>query len=61
MISVSDALLKIKEHVSTLLPIRKLVNQHILNYVLAEDVNAKESVPSFRASIVDGYAIRSMF
>ncbi|KAI2621262.1 hypothetical protein GGR54DRAFT_94486 [Hypoxylon sp. NC1633] len=57
MLSVDDALAKIKEHtpwpeiastkVDTLLP----------SHVLAEDVEAKENVPGFRASIVDGYAV----
>lgn len=33
------------------------VNQNLVGYVLAVDVNAPESVPGFRASIVDGYAV----
>ena len=33
------------------------VNENLIGYVLAEDVNAPESVPAFRASIVDGYAV----
>lgn len=34
------------------------INQKIVGHVLAEDVSAEENVPAFRASIVDGYAIR---
>jgi len=33
------------------------VNEDLVGYVLAEDVTAAESVPAYRASIVDGYAL----
>ncbi|GJC94187.1 molybdenum cofactor synthesis domain-containing protein [Colletotrichum higginsianum] len=33
------------------------VDVSLVNSVLAEDVTARESVPAFRASIVDGYAV----
>lgn len=33
------------------------VNGGLVGYVLAEDVQASEPVPAFRASIVDGYAV----
>ncbi|PWW78389.1 hypothetical protein C7212DRAFT_357045 [Tuber magnatum] len=33
------------------------VNEDLVGYVLAEDVTAAESVPAYRASIVDGYAV----
>lgn len=35
------------------------VNIDLINHALAADVQAAESVPAFRASIVDGYAIRT--
>ena len=34
------------------------MNEFVVGHVLAADVKAAESVPAFRASIVDGYAIR---
>lgn len=33
------------------------VNDGLVGYILAEDVQASEPVPAYRASIVDGYAI----
>ncbi|KAG9721249.1 hypothetical protein KCU73_g14299, partial [Aureobasidium melanogenum] len=33
------------------------VNESLVGHVLAQDVTAPESVPAFRASIVDGYAV----
>jgi gephyrin len=33
------------------------VDEKLVGYILAEDIEAKESVPAFRASIVDGYAV----
>jgi len=65
MLSVADALALIKEH--TPKPNAKRmkvdndgseVDDKIVGHVLAEDVSATENVPAFRASIVDGYAIR---
>ncbi|KAI9269302.1 MoaB/Mog domain-containing protein [Phascolomyces articulosus] len=35
------------------------VSQELLGHVLAEDVKAVEAVPGYRASIVDGYAVRA--
>ncbi|KAJ0290577.1 hypothetical protein Brms1b_009724 [Colletotrichum noveboracense] len=37
--------------------VTSLVDVKIVNSVLAEDVTARENVPAFRASIVDGYAV----
>ncbi|KAF3904533.1 Gephyrin [Orbilia brochopaga] len=37
--------------------IRRKVDASLVGYILAEDVRAVESVPAFRASIVDGYAV----
>ena len=57
MLSVEDALQKISEHTPEPLVTSALVNESLVGSVLAEDVTARESVPAFRASIVDGYAI----
>ena len=57
MLSVSEA----TDKILTNTPIPKItslpVNQDLIGYILAEDVDAPESVPAFRASIVDGYAV----
>ncbi|OAQ71276.1 molybdenum cofactor biosynthesis protein Gephyrin [Pochonia chlamydosporia 170] len=57
MLTVEDALALISEH--TPKPeIQSLpVNEKIIGSVLAEDIRARENVPAFRASIVDGYAV----
>ncbi|CAG8530556.1 1804_t:CDS:10 [Acaulospora morrowiae] len=57
MISVKDALSKITEHANTLPIITVPVNQNLIGAVLAENVIAKEPVPGYRASILDGYAV----
>lgn len=57
MLSVDDALRKIAEHTPAPKVIKATVNEALVGSVLAEDVKARESVPAFRASIVDGYAI----
>jgi len=48
----------ISEHTSAPIVEKVPVNTDLIGAVLAEDVKATESVPAFRASIVDGYAIR---
>ncbi|KAF2721605.1 hypothetical protein K431DRAFT_246861 [Polychaeton citri CBS 116435] len=57
LMTVDEALSLISRHTpeatTTILP----VNESIVGYVLSEDVTARESVPAFRASIVDGYAV----
>jgi gephyrin len=65
MLQVSDALALIKEHTTAPAIKRMRVENsspifadRIVGHVLAEDVSASESVPAFRASVVDGYAIR---
>lgn len=57
MLSVDDALALVLEHSPD--PHTELVkvDENIVGMVLADDVKAKENVPAFRASIVDGYAI----
>jgi gephyrin len=57
MLSVEDALGKISEHTPEPLTISAPVDESLVGSVLAQDVTARESVPAFRASIVDGYAI----
>ncbi|KAF2103147.1 hypothetical protein NA57DRAFT_32315 [Rhizodiscina lignyota] len=58
MLSVDDALKVIAENTPNPEVIKVPVNEDVVGYVLAADVKAMESVPAFRASIVDGYAIR---
>lgn len=57
MLSVDDALKLIDERTPEPSVITAAVNEDLVDSVLAEDVTARESVPAFRASIVDGYAI----
>lgn len=57
MLSVSAALAQITEHTPSPKIIKKAVTESLIDHVLAEDVLATESVPAFRASIVDGYAV----
>lgn len=57
MISVEDALARIAEHTPDPEVVTRHVDEHIVGSVLAEDVKAREDVPAFRASIVDGYAV----
>ncbi|KAJ3183006.1 hypothetical protein HDU87_007428 [Geranomyces variabilis] len=56
MVSYDDALATVLQHAMT----RDRVAMNLadcLGYVLADDARAAEDVPSFRASIVDGYAV----
>ncbi|KAM0472839.1 hypothetical protein ACHAPX_008516 [Trichoderma viride] len=57
MLSVDDALALVLEHSPE--PHLELVkvDENIVGMVLADDIKAKENVPAFRASIVDGYAV----
>ncbi|KAI5236706.1 hypothetical protein E4T43_08445 [Aureobasidium subglaciale] len=57
MLSVTDALQQIADHTPEPTTIKLPVNEALVGHVLAEDVTAQESVPAFRASIVDGYAV----
>ena len=57
MLSVSDALAQISSHIPAPQAIKAAVDSNLIESVLAEDITARESVPAFRASIVDGYAI----
>lgn len=58
MISVEQALELIKQHTPLASEIVSCqVNPALVGSVLAEDVRSQVSVPAFRASIVDGYAV----
>jgi gephyrin len=57
MLSVTDALQQIEMHTPSPTIITLPVNESLVGHVLAQDVTAPESVPAFRASIVDGYAV----
>ncbi|KAF1927904.1 gephyrin [Didymella exigua CBS 183.55] len=58
MLAVDDALKLIAEHTPAPIVQKVPVNMELGGSVLAEDVKATESVPAFRASIVDGYAVK---
>ncbi|RKU49000.1 hypothetical protein DL546_009655 [Coniochaeta pulveracea] len=57
MLSVDDALKLVQEHTPASEVVTSKVDSTLVGSVLAEDVLAKENVPAFRASIVDGYAV----
>jgi len=57
MFSVDDALDLIKQHTPQPEITTSKVDSSLIGSVLAEDVSARENVPAFRASIVDGYAV----
>jgi len=57
MLPVDEALALIEQHTPGPEVVTVPVDQTIVNSVLAEDVKARENVPAFRASIVDGYAV----
>jgi gephyrin len=58
MLEVDEALRLIADHTPAPLVRKVPMNTALGGAVLAEDVKASESVPAFRASIVDGYAIK---
>ncbi|KAI1460307.1 gephyrin [Annulohypoxylon moriforme] len=57
MLSVDDALGNIREQTPAAEIVTLKVDRSLPGHVLAEDVPARENVPAFRASIVDGYAV----
>ncbi|KAK5998263.1 Molybdopterin adenylyltransferase [Cladobotryum mycophilum] len=57
MVSVDDALAMIAEYTPESQVDTAKVDEKMVGSVLAEDVKARENVPAFRASIVDGYAV----
>ncbi|KAK8191640.1 uncharacterized protein BKA78DRAFT_343807 [Phyllosticta capitalensis] len=58
MLSVDEALGLIAEYTPQPTVVKIPLNDKAIGCVLAEDIKAPENVPAFRASIVDGYAIR---
>ena len=56
MLSVEEATKLILENTPAAMSVKAAVNDDLVGFVLAEDVKAKEAVPAYRASIVDGYA-----
>jgi gephyrin len=57
LLPVPDALALIAQHTPPPTTTTARVTPALTGLVLAEDVHARESVPAFRASIVDGYAV----
>lgn len=57
MLSVEDATRIVLDKTPSPVVVRLPVNGALVGRVLAEDVLAREAVPAYRASIVDGYAI----
>ena len=57
MLPVPEALAQISTNTPSPKIIKAAVEESLIGSVLAADVVASESVPAFRASIVDGYAI----
>lgn len=57
MLSVDDATKVVLEKTPSPVPVKVPVDGALIGRVLAEDVLAREAVPAYRASIVDGYAI----
>ncbi len=57
MLSVEDAVKMIIDNSPPPKPVKMPVNGSLVGHVLAEDVQAGEAVPAYRASIVDGYAV----
>ncbi|KAK0715875.1 MoaB/Mog domain-containing protein [Lasiosphaeris hirsuta] len=57
MLSVADALALITQHTPRPTAVPARIDSGLVGAVLAQDVAAREDVPAFRASIVDGYAV----
>ena len=57
MLSVEDAVKTIIGKSPLPEPVQMPVNGSLVGHILAEDVQASEAVPAYRASIVDGYAV----
>ncbi|CAG8632046.1 6330_t:CDS:2, partial [Scutellospora calospora] len=57
MINVAEALNIVAEHSNILPPVNVPVDKNLIGMVLAEDVVARQPVPGYRASILDGYAV----
>lgn len=57
MLPVEEAHQLVLANTPTRKTIKTAIDSRLIGSVLAEDVQAKEAVPAYRASIVDGYAI----
>lgn len=57
MLPVAEALHLVLEQISPPIPSSRRVDYTLTGCVLADDVQAEESVPAYRASMVDGYAL----
>ena len=57
MIPVQEAIRLVKENVTTTTKTKKISLNEALNYVLAQDVFSPISMPPFRQSAMDGYAL----
>lgn len=57
MLSVEDAVKMIIDNSPMPKTVNMPVNGALVGHILAEDVQAREAVPAYRASIVDGYAV----
>lgn len=58
IIPVDEAERIVSQHASPMEICEMPVSESIVGHVLAQDVEAKEPVPGYRASVVDGYAVR---
>ena len=61
MIPGEDALRLVAKFTPPSTVVNAQVNGALVGSVLAKDVTAPESVPAYRASIVDGYAVSKPF
>lgn len=57
MLTVAEAVSTVLKQVPHSRPTTKPLTPDLVGSVIAEDIHAKEAVPAYRASIVDGYAI----
>lgn len=57
MVSIENAIQLILKHTPSPKIVSMGVDAPLIGHVLAEDIPAKEAVPAYRASTVDGYAI----
>ncbi|KAK3688369.1 MoaB/Mog domain-containing protein [Podospora appendiculata] len=57
MLLVDEALESIRQQTPAPVIVTQRVDSSLVGSVLAQDVSAREDVPAFRASIVDGYAV----
>jgi len=57
LVTPEEALRKLNEHLKILVSVELINVGEALERVIAEDINASESLPSFPRSTVDGYAV----